>query len=215
MQRECLVEPIPEIFIAAERLQSAVDAHLIGDGKRAHELIAAADDPVVRAFTEVAWGPNAKSRYGFIAVEGAPPFLSKVDRPMPRMPVASVRRAAIERDGYHCRFCGMPVIDPAVRKLMQSAYPTAVGWGKTNATQHAAFQCMWLQFDHVLPNSRGGVSSEENIVVTCAPCNFGRMETTLEEARLIDPLSRPNPRKWRGFDSWDGLNRFRCFGETH
>src|SRR5262249_38234103 len=60
----------------------------------------------------------------------------------------------------------------------------------------------------VLPNSRGGGSTLENVVVTCAPCNFGRMETTLAEARLTDPLSRPTARKWSGFDRWDGLERF-------
>jgi 5-methylcytosine-specific restriction endonuclease McrA len=65
-----------------------------------------------------------------------------------------------------------------------------------------------MQFDHVLPNSRGGTSTLENVVVTCASCNFGRMETTLDEARLVDPLSRPTPRKWDGFDSWLGLESF-------
>jgi hypothetical protein len=34
------------------------------------------------------------------------------------------------------------------------------------------------------------------------------METTLEEAWLIDPLSRPTPDKWAGFEEWDGLERF-------
>jgi 5-methylcytosine-specific restriction endonuclease McrA len=61
---------------------------------------------------------------------------------------------------------------------------------------------MWMQFDHVVPHSRGGDNSLENVIVTCAPCNFGRMERTLEEVGLIDPrtlsfLATP----------WDGLER--------
>jgi 5-methylcytosine-specific restriction endonuclease McrA len=124
------------------------------------------------------------------------------------MPTLETQRAVIERDGFHCRFCGLPVIRPAIRDSLRRAYPDALGWGSTNLSQHAAFQCLWLQFDHLLPNSRGGASTLENVVITCAPCNFGRMETTLAEARLVDPLSRPTPRKWGGFGSWDGLERF-------
>ena len=43
---------------------------------------------------------------------------------------------------------------------------------------------MWLQFDHLLPNQGGGDSKLDNVVVTCAPCNFGRMDHTLEEVGL-------------------------------
>ena len=66
---------------------------------------------------------------------------------------------------------------------------------------------MWMQYDHVLPNSRGGTSGTHNIVVTCAPCNFGRMEFTLEENLLIDPRTAPFEPSWDGFEAWDGLER--------
>lgn len=206
--RECLVEPVPACFEAAALLNSAVDAHLAGDAREAARLIEAANLPEVRSFTELAWGAGGKERHRFATVLNAPPYLARADRPIPRMPIIETQRAVIQRDGFHCRFCGLPVIRPALRALFRAAYPGALGWGATNASQHAAFQCLWMQFDHVLPNCRGGPSTLENVVVTCAPCNFGRMETTLEEARLIDPRSRPTPRKWEGFDSWQGLENF-------
>ena len=84
----------------------------------------------------------------------------------------------------------------------------AVSWGSTNGSQHAAFQCMWLQFDHILPNGRGGDSSIDNIVITCAACNFGRMDATLEEAQLIHPLTLNPPMAWDRYSEWDGLERF-------
>ena len=62
---------------------------------------------------------------------------------------------------------------------------------------------MWAQYDHLLPHSKGGNNDVNNIVVTCAPCNFGRMSYTLEEVGLIDPRTREPIRS-----AWDGLERF-------
>jgi 5-methylcytosine-specific restriction endonuclease McrA len=124
------------------------------------------------------------------------------------MPDALVQALIIERDGFHCRFCGIPVIRAQVRRAMHSAYPNALPWGRTNATQHAAFQCMWLQFDHVLPNTRGGRSDLENLIVTCAPCNFGRMEWTIAEIGLLDPRGRVLLDHWSGYRRWRGLEEF-------
>ncbi|MCX6971643.1 MAG: HNH endonuclease [Verrucomicrobia bacterium] len=57
---------------------------------------------------------------------------------------------------------------------------------------------------HLLPHARGGTNDLENIVITCAPCNYARMNHTLEEVGLIDPRTR-EPIK----STWDGLERFR------
>jgi 5-methylcytosine-specific restriction endonuclease McrA len=74
-------------------------------------------------------------------------------------------------------------------------------WGRTNMTQHAAFQAMWAQYDHVLPYARGGNSTLDNMIVTCAPCNFGRMNYILEEVGLADPRGRePIGSKWDGLE---------------
>lgn len=207
--RPCLRTPIAEIYEAADLLSAAVDAHISGNPKEAARLISLADISSIREFTESVWGAGARIGHGFVTIEGSPPSFSLSDRPLPRMPIASTKRAVIERDGYHCRFCEMPVIPAAVRKRIQGCYPHELSWGRANSTQHAAFQCMWLQFDHVVPNSRGGSSDLDNVVVTCAPCNFGRMEMTLGEAMLLHPLSRPDRSRWRGFSGWDGLVRFQ------
>src|SRR4051794_17694429 len=106
--RQCLIEPVPALFEAAAMLSSAVDAHLAGDTDEADRLLRLAHSEEVRAFTEGAWGTGAKERFGFITVPGAPPALSLPDRPAPRMPTIETRQAVIQRDGYHCRFCGLP-----------------------------------------------------------------------------------------------------------
>ena len=75
--------------------------------------------------------------------------------------------------------------------------------GDTDQTQHAGFQCLWWQYGHLLPHSRGGGNGIDNVAITCAPCNYGRGDDTLEERRLIDPRTRPVGRA-----GWDGLERF-------
>lgn len=86
---------------------------------------------------------------------------------------------------------------------MHLTYPDAVPWGRKNSEQHAAFQAMWMQYDHVLPHAKGGTNDLSNVVISCAPCNFGRMEFTLEEVGVEDPRLREPVRS-----TWDGLERF-------
>ena len=108
------------------------------------------------------------------------------------------------RDGYNCRFCGMPVIRRETRAKIRAAYPNALNWGDREVEQHAAFQAMWAQYDHLLPHARGGTNDLENLVLTCAPCNFGRAGYTLAEVGVADPTLRlPTA------SAWDGLKRFR------
>ena len=200
--RRCLREPIPQILEAAQLLSSAVDAHLADDLVLAESLIRSADIPEIGEWTESIWGKEDQSILRVRKVEPAPPSLPYELRPTPRAPVLETKRKVVERDGYRCRFCGIPVIDPKLRDKLRKLYPNALRWARPNARQHSAFQCMWLQYDHVLPNSRGGDSSIENLVVTCSACNFGRMERTLEEVGLQDPRLHPVTRS-----SWDGLER--------
>ena len=206
--RRFLRAPIPEIFEAAHLLDRAVGAHIVGDREAAHDLIALANSPTIRQWTESLWGgetdnPNHRQYHRFRDFDGAAPHLPKAERVKVRMPSARERREIVDHYGYNCAFCGIPVIRLEVRKAVQTAYPDALPWGQTNETQHAAFQCMWLQFDHVLPHSRGGDNSVENVVITCAPCNFGRRDWVIEEVGLIDPRSHPVYKT-----SWDGLERF-------
>jgi hypothetical protein len=66
-------------------------------------------------------------------------------------------------------------------------------------------QVMWLQYDHVVVHSRGGETTMENLVVTCAACNFGRDRFTLEEMWLSDPRTSIRLASWDGRRVWSGL----------
>lgn len=200
--RACLRDPIPEIADATRYLDAAVSAHLTGRSDLARELIRLADMPAIRDWTESLWGtdsPYVKRQ----VLPGSPSSKPSEAREKERMPTLAEKRALHERDGYHCRFCGAPVIRKEVRSRIRKAYPDVLRWGPKNVDQHTAFQALWAQYDHVVPHSRGGNNNLENIVVTCAPCNFARMGNTLEEVGLSDPRTREPIRS-----TWDGLERF-------
>ncbi len=195
--RHCFRAPIPEIFDAARFLDAAVSAHLVGNTALAHELFLAANMPAVREWLESIWG--AKSAYVSVQVMLCPTLTSRVET---RMPTTAQVRELHTRDGFHCRYCGIPVIRPEVRKLACQLFPESVSWGRTNSSQHAGFQALWAQYDHVLPHSCGGTNELENLVVSCAACNYGKMSYRLEELGLSDPRDRPPVTS-----NWDGLER--------
>jgi hypothetical protein len=201
--RTCLRDPIPELFAAARDLDAAVTAHLEGNHALADELIRRADVPAIAEWTESLWGkggPWSRPR----PVENRVPYVESAERARSRMPGGAGLAALIARDGFHCRFCGIPVIRAEVRSLMRAAYPEALRWGSANAEQHAGFQALWLTYDHLLPHARGGTSDLDNMLIACQPCNCGRSNLTLEEAGLSDPRLREPVRS-----EWDGLERFR------
>jgi hypothetical protein len=194
----CLCPPPAEFERALALLNAAVDAHLTGQRAKVAEALAAANIPAVRAWTESLWGkasPFLRPR----TIAGGPPYLPQDQRIPLRMPTAQQQRLIEDRDGYHCRFCSLPVIPVRVRHFLVKTYPELRLWGRTNPAQHAALQAMWAQFDHVIPHSRGGDNDLNNVVLTCAPCNYGRMDYLCEELGLEDPRQRlPIHTDWKG-----------------
>lgn len=201
--RNSLRDPIPEIEIAARRLNDAVNAHLRGERDVVEELLRQANDKVVWDWLDSVWGKktiyNQPRR-----ILNMQPVIPKEQRPNPRDATEQTKRSIHQRDGFYCRFCKIPVIRARIRTAIQKEYPNAVPWGATNDTQHAAFQCMWAQYDHILPHAHGGRSDLENVYLTCAACNYGRGNYFLEEFDLLHP-SLHAPRQ----GDWDGLERFR------
>jgi 5-methylcytosine-specific restriction endonuclease McrA len=82
---------------------------------------------------------------------------------LPRVEVKLNRRNLYARDQNRCQYCG-------------KRFPTSE-----------------LSLDHVVPRSRGGTNSWENIVCACLRCNIKKGGRVPEEAhmRLITPPRRP------------------------
>jgi len=201
--RLCLSDPIPQIADAARYLDAAVSAHLQGKFALAEDLIRLADMPEIRKWLKPIWADSSVHlRFPTTQQEQIP--MSKELRAKARMPTGADKERIHQRDGYNCRFCGIPVIRRETRTRIRAAYPNALTWGDKEVQQHAAFQAMWAQYDHLLPHAKGGTNDFENLVLTCAACNFGRAGYTLEEVGVADPRSRPPIPS-----TWDGLERFR------
>ncbi len=177
--KTCLKEPIHEIFEAARLLSDAVNFHLSGDSAQARALFVEANQPIINEWTESLWG--TKGIYSeLVKNHGIPAVLTKELRDLKRMPTKQEELVILNRDGFYCSFCGIPVIRKETRNFLTRLYPDAIPWGKKNYEKHAAFQAMWVQFDHIIPHARGGKTELNNLIITCAPCNYGRMNFLLE-----------------------------------
>jgi len=84
---------------------------------------------------------------------------------VPRAPIRLSRRSLFMRDGYQCQYCG---VQPPVREL---------------------------NIDHVVPRSRGGGSTWENLVTSCRTCNLRKGRALTHECGM-EPMNRPRRPKW-------------------
>ena len=101
---------------------------------------------------------------------------------LPRARVRFSRLNIYARDRYTCQYCGRS--------------PARVE----------------LNLDHVIPRSRGGVTSWENVVCSCVPCNLRKGGRTPEEARMHlrrlptrprwTPFFRGPPTQGRFYSQW-------------
>ena len=204
--RRCLREPIPEIYIAWLHLIEAADFHCQpnSDPKTVEELICEADKPEIVEWMDSIWGPwnPAVHRRLIKNIEDAD-CVPESARAKENIPVG-LKRNVIDRDQYHCRWCGIPVISVKARDHLKKIYPNALRWGQTNNEKHAAFLAMTLSVSRVIPRSRGGKNLMENLVVSCGPCGAGRKKFLPMEVCLIHPVPEQGP--WITSD-WDGLTR--------
>ncbi len=95
---------------------------------------------------------------------------------------------------------------PSVISLKEYVQPTTrPAFTRFNVFLRDRFSCVYcatafpaqdLTFDHVIPRSRGGHTTWENVVSACAPCNLKKGGRTPQEAHMA-PRRRPaQPTTW-------------------
>lgn len=202
--RHCIKEPTPAVLAVSNLLAKATNAHLCGDQDVARRYFRKADSLSVFFWLNPAWWDVEKN-----VVHLDPPGdtypIPRDQRDRDRSISMATRRAVLERDGYRCRYCGLPVVPAEIRKIAHTLYPEEVPWVSSDLRrQHAGFAVLWLQYDHVVPHSHGGTSQIDNVVITCGLCNFGKHGYTLRQLGLTDPRDRPPVPS-----TWDGLQRLK------
>jgi len=99
-------------------------------------------------------------------------------RRIPHQSRALSRKNIMMRDKYTCQYC------------------------------HKVFNSAELTLDHVIPRSRGGETSWENLVASCNPCNNRKGNRTPDEANL--KLLRPP----RPFSAHTGRQLMRLLAKS-
>ncbi len=129
-----------------------------------------------------------------------------------RDPVRSpskLQNQVFERDGYICRYCGIQLVSQVfLKKFIKVLDYHKFRKGNTNLEQHAVIHFLWPVADHVIPWNLGGRTSLDNLVSSCATCNYGKDGYTLEEIQITNPFHRAViTSEWKGFsDKIDLLN---------
>lgn len=93
----------------------------------------------------------------------------------------------------------VPTVIRLLGKLVKQITPK-VTYSRRNVHVRDHHTCQYcgsvsnLTLDHVMPVSRGGKSTWENVVTACYPCNSSKGSRTPEEAgmKLIKPPKRPS-----------------------
>lgn len=206
--RRCCLPPIEEHYIAASLISEAADFYLAGDHERAKERIIECDMPILHDWSDALWGLKkyvTESEFHYIHRRRNDPHKpTKATEKVPRSQSVILQRELLARDGYHCRFCSMPLVGKQAAGVLRKAYPETIRWGGRNREKHPVLHTMKIEFDHIVPHALGGGDTIENMVVACGPCNCAREDHTLAEYGLHDPRDFPTIKS-----DWDGLTRIK------
>jgi len=197
--RDCFATPPAAADKAADLLSQAADHILTFEVEVARQLVVEADIGELGEFARKLMGSTIPEIHQFRIVPGAPTENKGHGQ---RMPSKSFEYGIYARDGWRCRFCGVRGLDPRGRKVITDLFPNETRWSGSDKERHHALLALSLSLDHILPYSRGGNNSDENLLAACYPCQFGRNKWTLEEVGLNDPRQRAPV-----VDQWDGLTR--------
>lgn len=132
----------------------------------------------------------------------APPWKEPTDPPRmkaPRIEASIDTMAAVfHGDQFTCRFCGKRTILVQVLRLLSGLYPDVLpdhpNWKWRIG--HPVYWTHSTSIEHLVPLSRGGSPSRENLVTACYVCNDTKSYRLLSE--LGWPLRSPSTSPWDG-----------------
>ena len=189
--RRSLVEPGPEVHLALESLGRVTDLLVAGDPSGARAELATLNEGPLRSY----WASKQVRGISRPKAVGKRQKLSEADHD-----------AVLARDGWHCRYCGIGVIDRKARRQIVAMLGDPPVWGGSDSQRHAALLVLSGVADHVEAATSFSdpalADSHDNLVASCYTCNFGKSSFSCDQLGLQDPRQHPAV-----IDSWDGLTR--------
>lgn len=199
--KECLLRPPSWIGPCIDKFIQAMDCLIAGKRNACLELLNKIMDEE-KAFTKwyIEHGQISGNSRAHV-LQLPEPLTFAISLHAVRNASQKLQDQILQRDHYHCRYCGCRLID---RKVMQAfvdklASPLLTR-GRKNVEKHGVILATWPYIDHVVPHSLGGRTEADNLVSSCYSCNFGKDSYTCEEVGIANPLSRAPIN-----DGWDGL----------
>ena len=201
--RPCILEPSAELRAGAELVRSAVEAAVGGKLIAARELLDALRGEVVNEHwvlgrrvvaDAMTVAGVADARRSALPHEPAPPLKRRA-----RDTAETLKRTVFTRDGYHCRYCEIPLIDKRARVWLTNQFPDTFFYrSKVTGEHHPFAAALTASHDHVVPIQRGGADVAANLVTACRPCQFLKGARTIESLGVADPRARPPLSGWDG-----------------
>ncbi len=127
----------------------------------------------------------------------------KVSKQRKRMPGIKIERELNIRDGYRCRYCQRRILTKDFLNLFVEKL-NYVGFqkGPGNINAHGIILIHSTVLDHITPHAFGGENSEDNLVTSCYPCNYGKAEFSLDQLAIENPMLRgPILDEWQGMQN--------------
>ena len=126
-------------------------------------------------------------------------FIGELDK----TPSRALETQVFLRDGYRCRYCETRVLDFKVLQEMEKLVgrENFRASADTNTLRHGITFFFRATADHVLPLTRGGQTTLDNLVTACWNCNIGKLNALLSQMRIEDPSNYPTEEKLK----WDGM----------
>lgn len=119
--------------------------------------------------------------------------------------ILSGKAENIEYDGRMVRSPSISIRLPIVIRLIRfikRPYKKEIPFSKKNVFKRDQYRCQYcgknhanLTIDHIIPKSKGGRTSWENVVVACQKCNLikGNRPLDVTNLRLLKRPRRPSP----------------------
>ncbi len=195
----CLSDPSGELRDAVVTLKAVGELVRAGDLQAARDAVDAIEEEPPR----LRWSTKneVRERRGYKRYQRGQ--LAKGTRLPP--PSANVQNAVYRRDGWHCRYCQIEVLDPFARRHVVSILNSLGSgplWGTKDHERHAALLNLSASYDHVDARSNAVTPDEGNLVTACWFCQFGKGAASLDLLDLHDPRDREPIQ-----DEWDGWSR--------